>query len=339
MRYFLTLLRAHLVCRLRSSAFWACALCFLLLAATLAAALPQENRLNLEVGLLPQGTWGEQVAGQLLSGEDFRYRRYTQRRELERDILTGTLHCGYLLEEGEVTALVTDGSYMRPLLDELVFTAANQVDAPTIALEFLRQSGQPTQGTAETFQRLSKTEPPMTVEVVELGKGAPLERLVQGGAQPLFYACLVTAFLASAVAAALLDSPRRQQALRQLAVLGGRRMGTALGSAAGELLLNIPVLAAAQLAAGVFLPNAYYPWQARAVLSAALAVLAALCYLAAGAARRFQRILAVLLPLWCFGNVFFSGALIDPARLPYGLGALRLFSPAWYGLRLLESFL
>ena len=98
-----------------------------------------------------------------------------------------------------MTALVTDGSYMRPLLDELVFTAANQVDAPTIALEFLRQSGQPTQGTAETFQRLSKTEPPMTVEVVELGKGAPLERLAQGGAQPLFYACLVTAFLASAV--------------------------------------------------------------------------------------------------------------------------------------------
>ena len=68
MRYFLTLLRAHLVCRLRSSAFWACALCFLLLAATLAAALPQENRLSLEVGLLPRGTWGEQVAGQLLSG-------------------------------------------------------------------------------------------------------------------------------------------------------------------------------------------------------------------------------------------------------------------------------
>ena len=59
MRYFLTLLRAHLVCRLRSSAFWACALCFLLLAATLAAALPQENRLSLEVGLLPRGTWGE----------------------------------------------------------------------------------------------------------------------------------------------------------------------------------------------------------------------------------------------------------------------------------------
>ena len=58
MRYFLTLLRAHLVCRLRSSAFWACALCFLLLAATLAAALPQENRLSLEVGLLPRGTWG-----------------------------------------------------------------------------------------------------------------------------------------------------------------------------------------------------------------------------------------------------------------------------------------
>ena len=131
MRYFLTLLRAHLVCRLRSSAFWACALCFLLRAATLAAALPQENRLSLEVGLLPQGTWGEQVAGQLLSGEDFRYRRYTQRRELERDILTGTLHCGYLLEEGEVTALVTDGSYMRPLLDELVFTAARQTPPPT----------------------------------------------------------------------------------------------------------------------------------------------------------------------------------------------------------------
>ena len=135
------------------------------------------------------------------------------------------------------------------------------------------------------------------------------------------------------------QQPERQQALRQLAVLGGRRVGTALGSAAGELLLNIPVLAAAQLAAGAFLPNAYYPWQARAVLSAALAVLAALCYLAAGAARRFQRVLAVLLPLWCFGNVFFSGALTDPARLPYGLGALRLFSPAWYGLRLLESFL
>ena len=96
---------------------------------------------------------------------------------------------------------------------------------------------------------------------------------------------------------------------------------------------------AAQLAAGALLPNVYYSWQAQAVILVALAALAALCYLVASAARRFHRVLAVLLPLWCFVNVLFSGALIDPARLPYGLGVLRFFSPAWYGLRLLEVFL
>ncbi len=339
MDYFFRVLKAHMVHMFRSAAFWVTTLCFLLLVLVMGIALPQgSQQMSLEVGVLPEGEWGEQVEELLLSEEDFRYRRYHERSTLERDILTGALHCGYLLEEGKVTALVTSASYLRPLIDELIFTAAMEVDAPGIAQKFLQDSLQPADGIPETFRNLSQTEPSMEIEVIERG-GAPLERFSQGGLQPLLYAVLVTAFLAASALTELLSPVQHQRALCQLAVLGERRIGTLLGIAGGNLLLNGGILLVAGGLTDLLLQTSIYPWKARWILLGSLAGFSVLLSLGITFFRRFYSVLIALLPLWCFCSVLFSGALIDPARLPYGLGTLRFLSPSWYGLQILQQFL
>lgn len=52
---------------------------------------------------------------------------------MRRAVLTGELHCGYLLDPGAdppVTVYETDGSFLRPVADELVFGALFEAEAP-----------------------------------------------------------------------------------------------------------------------------------------------------------------------------------------------------------------
>ena len=113
---------------------------------------------------------------------------------MRRAVLTGELHCGYLLDPGAdppVTVYETDGSFLRPVADELVFGALFEAEAPAFTRELLtRTPGEPS-GFAP-----GKTSP-LTVTVESAGNFPPPESALD--LRPLLFAVFSSLFLFFAV--------------------------------------------------------------------------------------------------------------------------------------------
>ncbi len=337
MRYFCTLFRLRCKAGLMSRTFLLTAVCFLALAAVLAVALPDSRQMSLEVGLVAEGERAERIVAHLARNEEYRFLRYSSREQLERAVLTGKLHCGYLLGDGEppVTALSTKSAYMRPLIDELVFAAWFEEEMPALAADRLTRNGFSDAHAYSDFGLLREEVEPMTIILRQSG-GQALETLAESSVQPLLYAALVSAFLAISLAAGLLGEGGRDRALRQLAAASGHPLATVFAEALSQVLLNLSALVASDLLLGSLLAHPAYPLHARLTMMTVLAALSALLTALVSLSGKLRAVLPALLPPFLLVSILCSGALVRPELLPAGLGALRFLSPAWYALRLLS---
>ena len=339
MRYFAALLFVQLKSALRSAAFYVSTAFFLAVMLLLAAVLPENNGVNLQVGVTASGDIASTAANALLENAGFTVTRYTDDDALRRDVLAGVLHCGYRLDdqmEPPVTVYLTDASYMRPLTDEIVLAAYMDARAPGMAKAFLEDNGIDGSNTALIYERLRISEPPLSIELHTRGEGASIEALTDSGVQPLLYAVLITVFFGVTVLSALLEAEGRAAAYRQLAVFSGHRAVTAFAPALAGALVNLAVLLAADgLMHALFLEDGAYSEGARVLAFCALSVLMAVISPLMSRLRRWTGIVVALLPPFLFIGIICSGAIVDPVLLPAGMGALRFLSPAWYFLRLM----
>ncbi len=339
MRYFATLLFVQLKSALRSAAFYVSTAFFLAVMLLLAAVLPENNGVNLQIGVTASGDIASAAADALLGNAGFTVTRYMDDDALRRDVRAGALHCGYRLDdqmEPPVTVYLTDASYMRPLTDEIVLAAYMDARAPGMAKAFLEDNGIDGSNAAFTYERLRVSEPPLSLELRTRGEGAPIEALADSGVQPLLYAVLITVFFGMAVLSALLEGEGRAAAYRQLAVFSGHRIVTAFAPALAGVMINLAVLLAADgLMHALFLKDGAYNGRARVLAFCALSILTAVISPLMSRLRRWTGIVIALLPLFLLTCVVCSGAIVDPVLLPAGLGVLRFLSPAWYCLRLM----
>ncbi|MEM1485740.1 hypothetical protein V6615_12850 [Oscillospiraceae bacterium PP1C4] len=335
MRYFLTLLRMQLKSTLRSPVFLVSTGFFFALTTILAAILPQNEAVSLQAGVLTQTPAAVQTAELLFENTDYTFVEYTDQDTLERDVLKGVLHCGYLLGDNpSMTALVTDASYMRPLLDEIVLAAYFKTRMPSIASEYLAQNGFDNAQVQSDYDQLSREATPMTVILQSTGAG-DVAALAQSSIQPLLYAVLVSLFLALSLLSVLLSDEGKARAAKQLAVLTRRPLATAFAPVLVNVLLHSAVLIAADALLSGFVRHSVYTGMARFAALVVLAAVTALLTLGAAPLRRSANVMLYLLPFALLVSILCSGAIVSPSMMPAGLGVLRFFSPAWYALRLI----
>lgn len=342
MRYFWLLYRLRLKAALRSATMITCA-AFLLLTLTFAALLPQGTPASLSIGVLPRGGIGADTAGILKQNGDYTVLLYDDAAAMRRDVLSGFLHCGYTVADEwmsdiPVTVYYTDGSYLRPLLDQLVLSAYFEAKLPRMTQEYLDGNGYGEADALALLEKQRREARTMEVELRTVGRETPPEDSPSKSMQPLLYAALSSLFLALAAVDALLAPASLAKAENQLRVMSGRRLASAAAPILARITVYLAVLAAADALLFQIWGSMYYPLEARAAGLGFLALAGAALGLAAARLRRWSAVLTVLLPPWILLSVFCSGALTDPALFPMGLGVLRFLSPAWYVLRLMAAF-
>lgn len=339
MRYFLTLLVLRLRTALQSAGFWLTCGIILAGAVLLAEVLPQGTTAGVSVGIYSQDQPFNQLSELLADNEDFDFVAYTDPTEVEREVLSGNLHCAYLFAQQTppITVLETKSSYLRPLVDEIVLSAYLQLQTPMMVSEYLEQAGLPASAVEEDYARIQKETTPMTIQLKTAGNVPKIEQLAQSSVQPLLYALLATAFPIAALVSVLLAGERRAAEQRYLATFSGRPILTLLAPVFADALLYSALLIAADLLMNRLVIHPVYGVQARLIALLVLAIISALFQLTGALIKRFGDAVSYTLPLFAVVSVFCSGALINPLYLPVGLGALRFLSPAWYFLRLVGA--
>ena len=301
MGYFWNLYWLRLKAAFRSPVRLACVAVFLILVVAFGCLLPQKGPSGLTVGIVPEGETGKAAFTILKGNGDYQIEIYPDLESMQKDILTGNLHCGYRIGKAEeaqpITAYDTEASYLRPLLDQLVLSAYFEADIRSIT---------------------GFTAPPGTASQ---------------SVQPLLYAVLASLFLAAAVLEALLPGEDCRLRLR----LTAHPFSNAISPAMATATIHLIGLLIAESLLNIILPDPYYPLMARLTMLFLLALVSALPAAAAGSLRG-RTAIAALLPPWVLIGVFCSGALIDTAHLPAGLGLLRFLSPGWYALNWMRLF-
>jgi len=304
--------------------FWGCSLALFALVGGFLLLCPEPKGASASIGLLFDG--GNPVLAAACApleqeeGLPFRFYHPGEEETMRRAVLTGELHCGYLLDPGAdppVTVYETDGSFLRPVADELVFGALFEAEAPMFTRELLTQTPGGPSGFAP-----GKTSP-LTVTVESAGSFPPPESALD--LRPLLFAVFSSLFLFLAVFGGLFV-PEEAAAFEMLETVRPGAAKTALladaactllqGALPGLLLLAFPDLR------GAASPAAFV------LLAAAAAVLRqAASRLAARHPAAVSPVLLLAL-CWVLPAVCCSGALVDPAGLgPFA--SLRFLSPAW----------
>ncbi len=333
MNRLLFLLHCLLLCgkrQLRLTAFRAQAIAFVALTAGFLWLCPQPQGSGLTIGILfdPQDAALSAAFAPLEQEEgiSFRFYRPGEEDQLHRDLLTQILHCGYLIDpaaDPPVTIYETDGSYLRPVADQLVFAALFETEAPLVTAELLAASGADpalfSPGEAGSIQP----------EVLQQGLADPADGLLD--LRPLFSAVLCSLLLFFGWFGGLFSpADTGVFSLLERSCPGAGRIARLADALACTLLLGLELallLVISPSLRGLLSPAAFV------LLTAAAA---ALHRTAAALASRFPRgVLPALLIglLWTLVSVCFSGALIDPTSLP-SAGILRFLSPAWLLSRL-----
>ena len=334
MSFFALLFRKELGARLFSRRFLAGAALVLFLTGSLAFLLPGPAPAGFTVGLLAEeGGDGETVIRLLAEHENLAFFEVPDRDALERGVLTGRFHCGYVFgADGSVTAVSGEGSYLRPVLDEVVFSEVQRASLEQTAAAFLERKGLSAAGVA--------VDGGVGIGIILKAEGsAPEDALADyagSGAQPLLYAALITA----AFAGAIIASPEEEQSARAYDLLGkisGRVWQARSAPIFARSVCTLLMLAAADLLFGCFVSYSVYSVTARAAMLALLAFLSSGAALAAARLGRARSVLYCALPALLLGSVFLSGAVIDPAYLPGPLPVLRFLTPSWWLLRLMAG--
>lgn len=339
MRYFATLLAFRLKSALCSVSFWICAACFLCLTAAFGLLVPDNSRAGLEIGVLAKSAVGADTADVLLENGDYTVTLYEDEERMGRDLLSGKLHCAYLLSDEwsgtPVTVLETESSYLRPVLDQLVYCAYFEASIPKRVASYLDGIGYGVEDARALLEAQGQGFTPMTVQLRKLDTGAEMGQAKAGGeAQPMLYAVMVSLFTAMTVLNALLSGQKDRAALLQLRRLTGRGISTAAAPAAADSLLNLLLLLAADACLSMLLGGQMlYQAHARLLMLFLLACGTALLALGLSQLRKSAGMAAAAIPLWLLAGMFCSGALVNPASFPAGLGLLRYLSPAWYVLQ------
>lgn len=338
MRYHMTLFALKLKTYLLRPFFLA-GLAFLAVAMTLLAALvPQSAPLSLTVGILPVEEQAQPLANMISeSSEDYQVVLYEQESQMRRDILSGKLHCGYLVSldsDAKIIALETSDSFMRPLIDEMVLSQLFAYQAPMMAEDFLNARQYHVQDVQAAYQDAADNSVPMTVEIRTVGEQKEIAQLASQGIQPLLYAVLVMAFLALALLSSLLSKDQDKQ--RYLALFSGHPVGTAMVSCLAQVLAYLLVLILADVFMNLFVMSAQYTIAGRMALLLFLAVLGLLIQLAGAKVRKAGTVIAILVTPYMLFGILFSGAVISINLLPFWIQPLKFLSPAWYALELLS---
>lgn len=336
MGYFWNLYWLRLKAAFRSPVRLACVAVFLILVVAFGCLLPQKGPSGLTVGIVPEGETGKAALAILEGNGDYRIETYGDLQSMQKDILTGKIHCGYRIGKAEdaqpVTVYDTESSYLRPLLDQLVLSAYFEAVTPNIAQKYLEQRNM--EGDAAALLEKQRLEAkPLEADIRSItGLTAPPNTASQS-VQPLLYAVLASLFLAASVLEALLPGEDCRQRLR----LTSHPFSNAAAPAMATVTIHLVGLLTAEGILSVVLPDPYYPLMARLTMLFLLALVSAIPAAAAGCLRG-RTAIAVLLPPWVLVGIFCSGALIDTAHLPAGLGLLRFLSPGWYALGWMRLF-
>lgn len=337
MRYFWTLLRLELKANLRSAAFAATALFFIGLACLLSAVLPQSPAVSMRIGVLADGVLAQKTAEVLSANDDYEFVLYESHAALERGVLSGELHCGYALSDSSkpfALVLLTDGSYMHTLTDEIVLAAYMETKAPQMAQEYLEQAGLNAADAQRDFERLRTETTPMRLEIKNVGQAGTGTGGASSTMRPLAYAVLASVFVSASLLGALLTGKDKLNAQRHLAVFSGHSLVTVCAPVLAVTLLNLAVLSVADAVLSLSGVGGY-PALNRIAAFALLGVFTAVFTAAVTRIKRWTAFLPVLIPPALLVSVLCSGAILDPSHLPFGLGLLRFLSPAWYFLRIL----
>lgn len=337
LKYFLNLLFLRIKASLRSFSFWALAALFVALPMALTYLLPQQGQSGMNVGIFPIDSVGESAAQLLEKNEDYKMVRYGGVEDMRRDVVTGELHCAFVLggDDG-VSCYQTDASYMSPLLARIVGAAYFEAETPGIVSDFLSDNSISASGLSQALERARQTSNPLTVEIESVADAPEFESMTQNSMQPLCYAVLVCAFFYISALPLLLRENGADMAQKYLARLSGRKAASVAAPIIAHTLLNAAMLLAADFILNSCEANPLYTLSARLTMVAVVAALAAAFGMGARLLRRWRVALIALIPPLLIIGVICSGGLLDTNMLPPGLRELRFLSPAWYALQILS---
>ncbi len=336
MRCFCTICGLRIKSLLHTTAFLLPAAVFLLLIGIFGVILPQNSGSSMKVGLVAQGELAQQLAEKLQENTDYTMLLFETPAQLERQVLNGTLHCGYLLSEDlPFYVYQTDASYMHPLVDELVLSTYFQIQMPQIAADYLEQGGFDATHAAEHYVQLAQTAPPMQILLHTVGTES-LQELEERSLQPLFYAVLCTLFLGMVWIQQLLTDSNELRLFQLMKTTGNHPILCHVAPLMADAICYLVLLFLAEAIASTMLGDGY-SLAAKMLGFLLLTGLGLLLMLIFSYLRRWKGFAVWLLPLVLLSNVLFSGAILNPSLLPAGISVLRFVAPAWYFLQLLTN--
>lgn len=340
---FLSLWGLFLKHRLKSAAFWASAAVLLLLFGSFALLCPASHPVSAQIGLMYDTTDSAlQAACQpLLDSDELRFIWYPPEAlpAMQQDVRAGVLHCAYRLSpdtDPPITVYESEGAFLTPVTDELVFAAWFETRLPQITISIAERLGLKDQQRILTeMRRLRAQSNPLTPVLTLNAATTPRE---MGGISlaPLLYAVLIPLFLLCCAFSVLLapDRERELAALLRLCCPDRPRLPAAAAVLAQVLLFAaLPALCEALLL--LLGLDTGYSLAARLALIGALALLAALLIPVVSRFRPSAALLLILV-LWAAVSVIFSGAVLTPEAFG-GFSVLKYLSPPWYLLRLMTA--
>lgn len=344
MRQFLSLTGLFLKHRLKNAIFWVNMAILLLLFGSFALLCPTARPASAQIGLMYDDTDSvfDTACEPLLASSALRfiYYRPESLSDMQRDVRSGVLHCAYRISGDAVppiTVYESEGAFLTPVTDELVFAAWFEAKLPQTTLDIATGLDLDNQQLILTeMQRLEAQSSPMA-PVLTLNSATSTRETVDGmSLAPLLYAVLIPLFLLCCAFSALL-APAHEHALAALLRLHCPTHPH-LPAAAAAFAQTVLFAAMPAFCEGLLLilkiETGYSP-AARLVLIGALALLATLLLPAISGCRPNAALLLAIV-LMAAVSVIFSGALITPENLGR-FAVLKYLSPSWYLLRLMAA--
>lgn len=338
MKNYLTLTAIFIKQQLFGRVFPICAAIFVLLFAAFALLCPENQPISAQIGLIYDSSDPQIQAAfePLLSSQELRFIYYHPDDEstMRRDIMLNRLHCGYIVSTDEktpITVLESEGSFLTPATDEMVFAAWFESRLSDMAPK-LYGGEKHADLIRETMNRQQLCAKPLSLDLMT--DGVLVSEQPHASLAELLYAvCAVLCLLCSAFCG-MLSRKSEKQTVCLLSASAKSRLIPAASATARALLFFLLLCICEGILALLSVAD---PFSFSARLSAA-AVLSVGCALLSQvfSSAKLRPVHLCGLMIWSAAAVLFSGAVVSP-EIFGAASALKWLSPSWLLLKMMSA--
>ena len=270
----------------------------------------------------------------LLNLQETDFIRYHDEQLLRRDVMNGTLHCGYKLDASAkvpITVFETEGSILTPILDEMVFSAWFEAHMLNSTPELYGSEYRKL--IASEIERLSIQHRPLAVDITINTLSPDRDKGTASFAPVLYSVCIPLVLLAAAFCAMLSSEPEKN-AIQLLFLSSNSRIKTvsAFFFAHTSCFLVLPLFF--ELLFSLMQIPVGFSCSARVVSVLFISLSAALIFCLFSAVRP-NSLMMFICTVWAALSIIFSGAFISPSV--FGVfEPIKFFSPSWLLLQLMS---